>query len=113
MVGEGLPPGVQDRDHSRLGAQVFGIGGDDADGLSGRLEQDVIDDRLVRESDRRDGRGHGEDDMEIGNGQQLRPAVGEPLQPRQPLALRAVSVATTNGRRPLPVLWAKFVMVSQ
>jgi hypothetical protein len=33
--------------------------------------------------------------MEIGNGQQLRPAIVEPLQPRQPLTLRAVPVATT------------------
>jgi hypothetical protein len=31
--------------------------------------------------------------MEIGNGQQLRPAVGEPLEPRQTLALRTMSVA--------------------
>ena len=79
MMGEGLPPCVQDRDHSRLGAEVFGIGGDVANGLSGHLEQDVIDDRLVLESDRGDGRGHGEDDMEIRNGQQLRPAIVEPL----------------------------------
>jgi hypothetical protein len=92
-MGEGLPPRVQDRDHSCLGAQVFGIGGDVADGLSSRLEQDIIDDRLVLETNCRDGRRDGKDDMEIGNGQQLRSAVGEPLEPRQPLALRAVSVA--------------------
>jgi hypothetical protein len=51
--------------------------------------------------------------MEIGNGQQLRPAVVEPLEPRQPLTLRTVPVAAGNGRRPLAALWAKFVMVSQ
>ena len=73
---------MQDRDHSCLGAQVFGIRGDVADGLSGRLEKDVIDDRLVLETDRRDRRGHGEDDMEIGNGQQLRLAVGDPVASR-------------------------------
>jgi len=104
---------MQDRDHSCLGAQVFGIRGDVADGLSGRLEKDVIDDRLVLETDRRDRRGHGEDDMEIGNGQQLRLAVGEPLEPRQPLALRTMSIAASNGRSPLLALWVKFVMVSQ
>ena len=33
MMGKGLPPCVQDRDHSGLGAQMFGVGGDDADRL--------------------------------------------------------------------------------
>jgi hypothetical protein len=41
--------------------------------------------------------------MEIGNGKQLRSAVSEPLEPRQPLTLWAVSIATgivRDARRP-------------
>ena len=94
MMGKGLSPCVRDRDHSGLGAQMFGVGGDDADRLGGRLEQDIVDERLVLESQRRDRRRHGEYDVEIGNGQQLHPAISEPLEPRQPLTLRTVSIAT-------------------
>ena len=69
MMRQGLAPGVENRDHAGLGAEMLGIGADDADGLGCRLEQDVIDDRLVLKSDRRDGCRHGEDDMEIGDRQ--------------------------------------------
>jgi hypothetical protein len=62
-------------------AEVFGVGADNADRLGRRLEQDVVDDRLVLKRDRRDRRRHGEDDMEIGDRQQFGAAIGEPLEP--------------------------------
>jgi hypothetical protein len=39
MMGEGLPPCVQDRDHAGLGAEVFGVGADDADRLAAALNR--------------------------------------------------------------------------
>ena len=50
MMGEGLPPCVQDRDHAGLGAEMFWVGSDDADRLGSRLEQDVVDECLVLET---------------------------------------------------------------
>lgn len=49
MVTQGLTPAVQDRDEADPGAEMPGIGGDDAQGLGGRLEQDAVDDCLVLE----------------------------------------------------------------
>src|SRR4051794_20744950 len=46
VMGERLPPRVQDRDHPGLGAQMLRIGADGADGLGRGLEQDVVDDGL-------------------------------------------------------------------
>jgi hypothetical protein len=59
---------------------MFGVGADDADRFGRRLEQDVVDERLVLKRDRRDGRRHGEDDVEIGDRQQFGAAIGEPLE---------------------------------
>ena len=85
---------MQDRHHAGLGAEVFGVRADDADCLGRRLEQDVVDERLVLKRDRRDRRGDGKDDMEIGDGQQFGAAIGQPLEARQTLTLRTVPVAT-------------------
>ena len=93
MMGVGMPPCVQDRDHAGLGAEMFWVGSDDADRLGSRLEQDVVDECLVLESDRRDWRRHGEDDMKIGDGQQFGAAICKPLEARQTLALRAMPIA--------------------
>src|SRR4051794_26023475 len=46
VMGERLPPRVQDRDHPGLGAQMLRIGADGANGLGRGLEQDVVDDGL-------------------------------------------------------------------
>jgi hypothetical protein len=54
----------------------------------------------------------GEHDMEVRHRQQFGLALGEPIGARQTLALRAVPVATRNGRSPLPALWADPVMGS-
>ena len=88
-----LSPGVQHGDHAGLGAEVLGIGGDGAHRLGRRLEQDVVDDRLVLQGDRGDRRRHGEHDVEVRDRQQLGLSVGEPLRPSQALAFGAVPVA--------------------
>jgi hypothetical protein len=93
MMCERLPPGVQDGDHAGLGAEMSRVGADDVDRLRGRLEQDIVDERLDLESDRSDRRRHGEDDVEIRNRQELGATIGEPLRAREPLALRTMSIA--------------------
>jgi len=51
------------------------------------FEQQVIDDRLVLIGDVGDRSRQGEDDMEIGHGQEFRLAVGQPLLGSHGLAL--------------------------
>ena len=94
-------------------AQMLGIGCDCRQRLGGCPEQEVVDGRLVLERDRADRRRQGEDDVIVGDWQKLRLAFFEPLPRRRPLTLRAVAVAAGNGRRPLPALWARLVMVSR
>src|SRR5271169_4250054 len=112
MMMQVLSPGVQDGHQPDLGAEMPGIGSDDAQRLGGGREQDAVDDGLIVERDLGDRCRHSEDDVEVRYRQQLGLSVGQPLSTRQPLALRAVPVATCNGRCPLPALWANFVMVS-
>jgi hypothetical protein len=51
MVMEVLAPGVQHRGDADLGAEVLGIGGDDAQRFGRRPEQDRVDHSLVLEGD--------------------------------------------------------------
>jgi len=93
MMMQVLSPGVQDGHQPDLGAEMPGIGSDDAQRLGGDGEQDAIDHGLIVESDLCDRRRHREDDVEVRHRQQLGLSVGQPFSTRQPLALRAVSVA--------------------
>ena len=79
VMGQGLAPAVQDRDHAGLGAEIFGIGSDGADRLGRGLEEDIVDDRLVLKGDRCERGRHGEDEMEIRDWQKFGAAVGQPL----------------------------------
>ena len=88
-----LSPGVEHGHQPDLGAEVLGIGGDDAQRLGRRLEQDGVDHGFVLEGDLGDRRRHGEDDMEVRHRQQIGLAVRQPLGTGQPLALRAMPVA--------------------
>ena len=112
MVGQRRAPGVQHGGEADAGAEMLGVGGDRGQRLRGRREQEVVDGRLVVERDGADRGRQGEDDVIVGNRQELRLAVFEPSPRRGRLALRAVAVAAGNGRRPLPALWAHSVMGS-
>jgi hypothetical protein len=74
-------------------AQMLRIGGDSGEGLGGGPEQELVDGGLVVEGDRADRRRQGEDDVVVGDRQQFRLAVFEPLPRRRGLALRTVAVA--------------------
>ena len=93
VMGEGLAPAMQDRDHADLGAEMFGIGADGADRLGRGLEEDIVDDRLVLQGDRCERGRHGEDEMEIRDWQKFGAAVGQPLGAGQALALGTVPIA--------------------
>ena len=94
VMQQGLAPGVQHGDNAELGAEMAGVGGDDAQCLGRRPEQNGVDQRLVLEGDLGDRGRQGEDDVEIRRRQQLGLAGGKPLGAGLALALRAVPVAT-------------------
>jgi len=75
------------------GAQVLGIGGDGERGLCRRLEQEIVDHRLVLVSNVGDRTWQREHQVEVGHGQQLGLALGEPFLGSCTLALRAMPVA--------------------
>ena len=112
VLGERRSPGVEDGGESDAGTEVLGVGGNGDQGLGGGFEQQVIDDRLVLIGNVGDRSRQGEDDMEIGHGQEFGLAVGQPLLGSRGLALWAMPIAAGNGQRPLPALWAKPVMGS-
>ena len=76
MVGHGRTPGVQHGGDADAGAQVPGIGGDRQHGLRCRLEQQMVDLRLVVESDIGDLGGQREHDVEIADRQEVGFALG-------------------------------------
>src|SRR5215831_4689363 len=112
MVIERRAPGVENRKDADASTQVLGIGRDGDHGLGRGLEQDVVDHGLVVVGDVGDLGRQREDDVEVRNRQQLFLALGKPLARRRSLALRAMPVAASNGRRPLLALWANPVMGS-
>jgi hypothetical protein len=65
MMGQRLPPGVQDGDEADCGAEAFG--GEGHERLGRRAHQETVDRLLVLESDLGRRRRQGEDDVEVGN----------------------------------------------
>jgi hypothetical protein len=93
MMEQILPPGMEHRNHSCLSAKMLWISTDGAHRLRGRLEQDIVDHRLVLQGNRGDLRRHGEHNVEVRDRKQFRLPVEEPLGPSQALAFWAVSVS--------------------
>jgi hypothetical protein len=69
------------------------VGGDREQRVGSGSEQEVVDGGLVLERDRADRRRQSKDDVIVGDRQEFRLALGEPLPRRRALALRAVAVA--------------------
>jgi hypothetical protein len=92
VVGQGLPPGVKHTQEADLRTEMLWIGGDPAQRLRRRPEQDVVNDSLVLEGDDLDLRRHGKHDMEIRHVEQFRLAVLQPLRPCKTLDWLWVSV---------------------
>jgi len=68
VVRERRTPGMQYQGCPDPRAQVLGVGGDDAQGLGGDVEQQPVDDLLVVVADGGDRRRQREDDMEVRHG---------------------------------------------
>src|SRR5690554_4477286 len=64
---EVLAPGVQDGDHSHLGAQKFGIGAKVADSAPGRFEQKAVHHLWLVQAQPVQLTGQGKDHMEVGD----------------------------------------------
>ena len=94
VLGERGAPGVQDREDTDAGAEVFGIGRDGEHGLGRSLEQDTVDCGLVLVGDIGDLSRQREHDVEVGHRQELSLALGQPLARGRSLALRTVPIAT-------------------
>ena len=71
MMGHGRAPGVEHGGDADPGAEMLRIGGDRQQRLGRCLEQQVIDHRLVLVSDVGDRGRQGEDEMEVGHGQEI------------------------------------------
>jgi hypothetical protein len=93
MMLQVLAPGMEHGDEAGLGAQVPRIGGDRAQRLGRRLEQDRVDRCLVLEGDFGGRRRQREDDVEVGHRQQFGLPLGQPCCARRALALWAMPVA--------------------
>ncbi len=73
---------------------MFGVPRELLQGLGGRLEQEVVEEALVDPNQRIEPMREGEDDVEVGNGQQQGLLGCEPFGPGAALALGAVAIAT-------------------
>ena len=93
MMGHRRAPGVEHGGDADAGAEMLGIGGDGQQRLGRRVEQQVVDHRLVLVGDGGDRGRQREDDVEVADRQQIGLARGEPVPRRRALALRAVPVA--------------------
>ena len=87
-----LPPSVEHGQKADFGAQVLRIGGDAAQGGGRGPKQDAVDDFLVLKGDGSDLVRNGEDDVKIGNRQNLGTVLGQPFGPRQGLTLIAMAI---------------------
>ena len=93
MVHQGLAPGVQHGDAADSSAEMLRVGGDGPEASCGGSEQGAVDFALVVQRQRRQLCRQGEDDVEIGDRQQILAAVFQPLGALLRLALRTVAIA--------------------
>ena len=91
-MDERLAPGVQYGEEADLGAEVAGVGGYGAQCVGDGPEEQTVDDGLVLGGDLGDRRGHGEDDVEVLGGQQVRATLFQPRGAGQRLTGRTVAV---------------------
>jgi len=78
MMGEGRAPGVQHGGDRDARAEAPGIGGDGERCFGRRLHQEVVDHTLILPGDVAQLARQRVDDVKVGDGQQLRFAVGQP-----------------------------------
>ena len=114
MMVQVLAPGVEHGEEADLGAEMLGIGGDGAQRLGCRPEQDGVDRLLVLEGDLGDRGRQREHDVEVRHRQQLGLPRRQPVGAGQALALRAMPVAArVVGERIEPAVGAALDMAAE
>ena len=109
MVGHGRPPSMEHGGDTDPGTEMLGIGGNGQHRLRRRLEQQIVNHRLVLEGDIGDLGGQREDDVEVADRQQVSLALGKPVACSSALALGTVPVAAAViGDPPMPTVGAGF-----
>ena len=88
-----LPPRVQDHQHPDPCSQVLGVGRDLQESLLGGVEEQPIQELTVAQGQCTELMGQGEDDVEVGHGQEVGLTFGQPGCPLAPTALGTASVA--------------------
>ena len=91
---EVLAPGVQDGREAERASQVLRIPREGLERLAGCAKEQIVDDAGSRKSQPTELVGQREDDVEVGDGEQVGAAGLEPVLLGEQLALRAVAVAT-------------------
>ena len=88
-----LPPRVQHHEHADPRSQVLGVGRHFQESLLGAVEEQPIQELAVAQGQRAELVGQGEDNVEVGNRQEVGLTFGQPGRPLAPTALRTASVA--------------------
>ena len=71
VLKQGLAPSMKNGEEAEFRAEMFGIGGDRAQGFGRGVEQDVVDRSLVVKGESGDLLRQREDDMEVRDGQEF------------------------------------------
>ena len=90
--------------HTDAGPEMLGVSGNREQGLSGRLEQETVDHRLVVIREFADRPGQGEDQVIVIHGQEVCLACFQPTPGRTGLTLWTMPVTTSNGEHPITCL---------
>ena len=93
MMFQLLPPRVQHHQHPDPRSQVLGVGGHLQKGFLGAVKEQPIQELTVAQCQRAELVGQGEDDVEVGNGQEVGLTFGQPGRPLASTALGTASVA--------------------
>ncbi len=93
MKLEFLIPGVEHAEEANLGSEMSGVACHFQERFGAGTKQQTIDDFFVRQGQRSQLRWQGEDDMDVGRGEQFALASLEPAFASARLTLRAVAIS--------------------
>ena len=93
MMLERLAPGMEHGENAEVGTEMARIGGEFAQRLGRGPKQDGVNARLVLEGNSGDRGRQGENDMEIGNGQEFGFSLAQPSLAGRPLTFGTVPIA--------------------
>ena len=98
VLFEFLIPGVEHTEEADLGAEMFGIASDFEESCGTGLQQEMVQEFLVLQGERRQFMGERKDNMDVARGEKLLTTRLEPTSTGVGLTLRAVPVAAAVVR---------------